>query len=403
MIGKQFKRNSFSPVLRYVSSKEGAQQIGGNMAGQAVPELIAEFQCARSLNPSLRKPVYHVSLSLPHPERLSDQEWGAIAHDYLKGMGFDDAQYVVYRHQDREHDHVHLVASRIRLSDGSTVSDSWNYHRSQALLRQLEVEYGLTPTPSSWEVGDRSLSRGEREHLQRTGEASGRYSLQVLLKGVAAQSQTLPEYVEKAQAEGITIRLHNTVTGVKGISYGMEGVSLSGTQLGRAYTLSGLAKYYGIDYEPQRDDALLEPLLSSQTAAPIELPAASSLDDGPQQYAEQILPIALRYFGLQAPARGWQISQSQEFAIAWDRYRLIYHPASGDGRWGFRIEANDGRGELVRSHRDESTAATQVEAAAGIGSVDVARFEWLQQWMNHQQQPQTQPRRRPRRQRQLVK
>jgi hypothetical protein len=44
-----------------------------------------------------------------------------------------------------------------------------------------------------------------------------------------------------------------------------------------------------------------------------------------------------------------------------------------------------------------------VEAAAAIGSVDVARFEWLQQWMNQQQQPQTQPRRRPRQQRQLVK
>jgi hypothetical protein len=48
----------------------------------------------------------------------------AIAQDYLRGMGFENCQYVVYRHTDQDHDHVHLVPSWIRLTDGKTVSNN---------------------------------------------------------------------------------------------------------------------------------------------------------------------------------------------------------------------------------------------------------------------------------------
>jgi len=67
----------------------------------------------------------------------------AIAQDYLKGMGFEGCQDVVYRHTDQDHDHIHIVASRIRLIDGKTISDSWDYRRSESVIRGLEKAYQL--------------------------------------------------------------------------------------------------------------------------------------------------------------------------------------------------------------------------------------------------------------------
>ncbi|MGA7937867.1 MAG: relaxase/mobilization nuclease domain-containing protein [Kovacikia sp.] len=132
MIGKQVKGTSFRGVLNYLHHKEGAEQIGGNMVGDDPRSLAAEFRVSRELNPRLNKAVYHVSLSLPKQESLDDLTWMAIslrerctnAQDYLRGMGFENCQYVVYRHTDQDHDHVHLVASRIRLTDGKTVSNN---------------------------------------------------------------------------------------------------------------------------------------------------------------------------------------------------------------------------------------------------------------------------------------
>jgi hypothetical protein len=53
----------------------------------------------------------------------------------------------------------------------------------------------------------------------------------------------------------------------KGISYNLDGVALSGTQLGKAYTFSGLQKHRGISYDKGRDNALIEALMQPQYLA----------------------------------------------------------------------------------------------------------------------------------------
>jgi len=61
-----------------------------------------------------------------------------------------------------------------------------------------------------------------------------------------------------------------TRTGIgfsKGISYNLDGVPLSGTQLGKAYTFSGLQKYRGVSYDLGRDNALIEALMQPQKLA----------------------------------------------------------------------------------------------------------------------------------------
>jgi hypothetical protein len=90
---------------------------------------------------------------------------------YLQVMGFNMNQYAVVRHTDRDHDHAHIVASRVRL-DGTTVSDSWDYHRSEAAIRQLEQEYGLRSLHSSQTKDSCSPKTGEQRLLARTGEES---------------------------------------------------------------------------------------------------------------------------------------------------------------------------------------------------------------------------------------
>ncbi|MEG5104766.1 relaxase, partial [Microcoleus sp. AT13-A5] len=53
----------------------------------------------------------------------------------------------------------------------------------------------------------------------------------------------------------------------KGISYNLDGVALSGTQLGKAYTFCGLQKHRGVSYDKGRDNALIEALMQPQHLA----------------------------------------------------------------------------------------------------------------------------------------
>lgn len=268
MIGKQIKGRSFRGVLNYLFGKEGAKQIGGNMEGRNPRELAAEFRFSRQLNPKVSRAVYHASLSLPHKESLDDETWHEIAQKYLQEMGFDMNQYMVVRHVDREHDHAHIVASRIRL-DGTTVSDSWDYRRSEAVIRKLEQEYNLQSVQPSWEKDSRSPTTGERRQLARTGEESVRVKLQRSLDQATHDHPTMPELIERClrpasptQEQGVNVRVGYTRTGkVKGISYQLDGVAFSGTHLGKAYTFPGLQKHRGVNYSPKRDDKRIQKLM----------------------------------------------------------------------------------------------------------------------------------------------
>lgn len=262
MIAKQIKGRSFRGALNYLSNKAGAQRIGGNMVGKTPQQLAAEFACSKDINPRLGKSVYHVSLSLSAEEAQSEKTWKAIAKDYLTGMGFKDCQHVVYQHSDTEHDHIHVVASRTRFTDGSTVSDSWDYARSEKLVRELEKAYKLEPVVPKHE-GDRSQTTGEFRQLQRTGEKSVREQLKQTLKEAAADSPTMPQFIERLLGAGVAVKAaHDSVNHrIRGISYALDGVAFSGSHLGRDYTFPGLQKYKGISYDAARDDLTITELI----------------------------------------------------------------------------------------------------------------------------------------------
>ena len=260
MIAKQAKGRSFRGVLNYLDGKVGAQCIGGNMVGKTPPQLTAEFAHSQRLNPTLQRAVYHVSLAVTRAEAQSDQNWQAIAEDYLKGMGFQGCQHVVYRHTDTEHDHIHVVASRITLTDGATVSDSWDYKRSEALVRELEKTYQLAAVEPK-DRGVRSQTTGEFRQLQLTGEPSVREQLKPILKKASANSPTMPQFVERLLAAGVQVKASPSQTQIRGISYSLNDVAFSGTHIGRDYTFPGLQKHRGISYDPSRDNEAIARLI----------------------------------------------------------------------------------------------------------------------------------------------
>jgi hypothetical protein len=272
MIGKQIKGTGFRGCLNYVLGKKDAALIGGTMCGQTPEELAAEFAIARQLRPNLKVAVFHASLSVASTEKLensekNDQRWLTIAANYMKAMNFDNSQYAVVKHSDTDHDHVHIVASRIRL-DGGVVDDSWDYYRSQETIRQLEQNYNLETVTPSWETDKRAPTTGEYRQLKSKGDKSVRVQLQDLIDEVTQDNPSMPEFVERLQQQGVEVQVGLTRNGFsKGISYNLDGVALSGTQLGKAYTFSGLQKHRGVSYDKGRDNALIEALMQPQYLA----------------------------------------------------------------------------------------------------------------------------------------
>ena len=59
----------------------------------------------------IRKPVYHWVLSYHPDDKVSEEQMVEDAHDFLNRVGFDDTQYVMIVHYDKNHHHLHIVTN----------------------------------------------------------------------------------------------------------------------------------------------------------------------------------------------------------------------------------------------------------------------------------------------------
>ncbi|ANF50344.1 relaxase [Chryseobacterium glaciei] len=108
-------------------------------------------QLARSFEPYLvannqtEKPILHISLNPNPKEQVSDEKFQAIAQDYMEQMGYGNQPFVVFKHNDIDRTHIHIVSVCVD-EEGRKISDSFEKRRSVNISRALELKYGLLPT-----------------------------------------------------------------------------------------------------------------------------------------------------------------------------------------------------------------------------------------------------------------
>jgi len=261
MIGKISKSGSFKNLVEYLD-KEDAVVLGTNMYGQDSRELTAEFMTVHDLNPGIKQPVLHASLSLSPGESLSDEQLREACEAWMEKMGFDltKNQYLIVRHKDTEHEHAHLAINRIDMVSGKVVVDSFERYRSQEIIRQLERNYGLEQVAPSWQT----FKNCERE-LEQTPERSERQQLAAEIERATLGSPTMPEFFQRLAERQIRAYVEFTRTGKpKGITYqAVDQAQVAGNALGKAYSFPGLQKYLKVNYDPARDNQKLAEIVQS--------------------------------------------------------------------------------------------------------------------------------------------
>ena len=273
------KNNSFRETTRYVLEKEGAKLLDGTMVNTDTDTLAGEFMMSRDINPNIERPVYHLVQSYAYEDQashaLTDPKLVELAMKHFAGIVISayehelleeknssqyrnrvdefmdnqmfEYQFFIAKHQDTDHVHTHLVASRINLLDGLAIPTYLERVRTQKICRSLEKEYGLRQLENSWEVETRKPSPAQKEKAAATGTASIQEKLQAAIEKAAqtAHPISVDEFINTMNSQGIDVKLHPRGHQI-GMSYAMDGVSMRASKLGRKYTYQGLQKYFGV-------------------------------------------------------------------------------------------------------------------------------------------------------------
>ncbi|MBF6518474.1 hypothetical protein IU421_29975 [Nocardia cyriacigeorgica] len=228
--------------------------------------------------------TWHCSLTLaPDEPALSKKKWRAIAHDFMKLMGYahrddgvPDARWGTVHHGPNKGggDHIHIAMGIVR-PDGSTCDTFRDFPRAQQACNVLEHKYGLRVLASREEGGaERATKPAERARAERVGAPeTDREAMQRRVRALAVACGSEAEWIREMRAAGITPRPYfakGSTEEVTGYSVQMRpqrnadgkletALTFSGLRLGRDMTLPALRSWASWDRSVEaQQEALAE-------------------------------------------------------------------------------------------------------------------------------------------------
>ena len=101
------------------------------------------FEMLNNLNSRATTKTIHISLNFDPSEKLSNDKLIEVANVYMEKIGFGQQPFLVYKHEDAGHPHIHIVSTTIK-EDGSRVNThNIGRNQSEKARKEIEQQYGL--------------------------------------------------------------------------------------------------------------------------------------------------------------------------------------------------------------------------------------------------------------------
>ncbi len=222
MIARLLYRKSVQGVLNYVLGKTESTILGFQNTYSDTDtntEFFARVLYHLGNRHDTEKRYLHASLNLPRGEDLNDRDFFELAKTYMEHMGYGEQPYVVIRHHDTKHEHVHIVSTTIK-EDCLQINLSNDIRRSIATQKYLEKEFGLSPSPETRIT--KELPVYEMPEFRNRDINGVRFYIQDIVNNTIQKYKvrSFPELAELLKPHHIEVRNVNH-NGRIGISYGV--------------------------------------------------------------------------------------------------------------------------------------------------------------------------------------
>ena len=243
MIAKIMKGSGFKGVINYIlDPRKGTELIDSSgVRTGSINHIVQSFIDQTELNPRVTKVVGHISLSFSAQDspKLSNEWMAKVAREYMEKMGIKDTQYIIGRHFDKEHPHVHIAFNRID-NNGKTISDRNDRFRSEKICKELTVKYGLYFAGGKENVKEHRLKEPDKT----------KYEIYQALKAEIARCRDWKTLLAHLKKQDIDVRFKykGNSQEVQGIIFEKNGYLFNGSKVDRSFS------YSKIDFALQQND-----------------------------------------------------------------------------------------------------------------------------------------------------
>ena len=235
---------------------ERVEWVAGRHLVSVDPEMAAGIMRATAVESNqVKKPVYHLTISLAPEERLDREAMLRVVDRTLRDVGLDEHQALIVAHRDTQHQHVHVMLNRVHPATGRAWHAGHDYARIERSLRRQENELGLRQvpgrhysTPGAERHRGAEISSGNRRLAERTGEHSFGEHVREVARGDLKEARSWGELHGRLGEYGL--RLEKRGRGLA-VTDGRQRVKASFVD--RGSSLAGLERRLGKWQPPGRD------------------------------------------------------------------------------------------------------------------------------------------------------
>ena len=233
MIAKIMKGSGFKGVINYIlDPKKGTELIDSSgVRTDDISHIIQSFIDQTNLNSRVSKVVGHISLSFSTQDslKLSNEFMTQVAREYMEKMGIKDTQYIIGRHFDKDHPHVHIAFNRID-NHGKTISDKNDRFRSEKICKELTTKYDLYFASGKEKVKEHRLKEPDKT----------KYEIYQTLKAEITRCRNWKDLLAHLKKQDIDVRFKfkSNSQEVQGIIFEKNGYHFNGSKVDRSFSYS---------------------------------------------------------------------------------------------------------------------------------------------------------------------
>lgn len=213
------------------------------------------FEMLNNLNSRATTKTIHISLNFDPSEKLSNDKLVEVANVYMEKIGFGQQPFLVYKHEDAGHPHIHIVSTTIN-ADGSRIN-THNIGRNQSEKARNEIEqmYGLVKAEQQQQLLQQPIKPVDIEKALY-GKSETKRSITNIVTAVSNQYKftSLPEFnaalkqfnviADRGKEEGRIYKKRGLVYRILDTDGNKVGVPIKASSIGCKPILENLEKKF---------------------------------------------------------------------------------------------------------------------------------------------------------------
>lgn len=216
---------------------------------------LAGFERLNSLNERATTKTLHVSLNFSPSEKLQDEKLLKIAELYMSKIGFGEQPFLIYKHEDAGHPHIHIVSTTIK-TDGSRINThNIGRNQSEKARKEIEQQFGLIKAERQAELRNTGIKPVDAEKVIY-GKHETKRAIANTVGAVFSQYKftSLPEFnaalkqfnvvADRGKEEGRIYKHRGLVYRVLDTNGNKVGVPIKASSMGYKPTLDSLEKKF---------------------------------------------------------------------------------------------------------------------------------------------------------------